>query len=157
MRELLTSESMIEEVLGITLREELRQRIEAGIKAIETEEKVERRFDELEKALAENKDQVWTRIMCVMDSEKKRKIKYVQYLIIESLDKESLTAHIKVIGDTLYKLEGIHGNQSSTLGIGVMNIQPFDPIGIDWDDFLDDNNPTIYGTARAYFFQYLPD
>ena len=27
----------------------------------------------------------------------------------------------------------------------------------DLDDFLDDDNPTIFGTARAYFFQYLPD
>lgn len=144
-------------MMELTLREELNQRIQAGLHAIETEEKVERRFDEIQEILDKNKDTVWIRDIKV--SSNKGVISYIQYLVILSLDKESLTAKIKIIGDTVdLKFGFVRKITETSVGLGIMNLRPFDPATIeDWDNFLDDDNPTIFGTARAYFFQYLPD
>ena len=144
-------------MMELTLREELNQKIQAGLHAIETEEKVERRFDEIQEILDKNKDTVWIRDIKV--SSNKGVISYIQYLVILSLDKESLTAKIKIIGDTVDPKFGFVRKITETdVGLGIMNLRPFDPATIeDWDNFLDDDNPTIFGTARAYFFQYLPD
>lgn len=144
-------------MMELTLREELNQKIQAGLHAIETEEKVERRFDEIQEILDKNKDTVWIRDIKV--SSNKGIISYIQYLVILSLDKESLTAKIKIIGDTVdLKFGFVRKITETGVGLGIMNLRPFDPATIeDWDNFLDDDNPTIFGTARAYFFQYLPD
>ena len=144
-------------MMELTLREELNQRIQAGLHALETEEKVERRFDEIQEILNKNKDAVWIRDLRV--SNNKEVISYIQYLVILSLDKESLTAKIKIIGDTVDpKLGFVRKITETGVGLGIMNLRLFDPTAVeDWNDFLDDDNPTIFGTARAYFFQYLPD
>lgn len=144
-------------MMELTLREELNQRIQAGLHAIEIEEKVERRFDEIQEILNKNKDTVWIRDLKV--SNNKEVISYIQYLVILSLDKESLTAKIKIIGDTVDpKLGFVRKIAETGVGLGIMNLRLFDPTTVeDWNDFLDDDNPTIFGTARAYFFQYLPD
>ena len=144
-------------MMELTLREELNQRVRAGLHALETEEKVERRFDEIQEILNKNKDTVWIRDLKV--SNNKEVISYIQYLVILSLDKESLTAKIKIIGDTVDpKLGFVRKITETGVGLGIMNLRLFDPTTVeDWNDFLDDDNPTIFGTARAYFFQYLPD
>lgn len=144
-------------MMELTLREELNQRIQAGLHALEIEEKVERRFDEIQEILNKNKDTVWIRDLKV--SNNKEVISYIQYLVILSLDKESLTAKIKIIGDTVDPKFGFVRKIAETgVGLGIMNLRLFDPTTVeDWNDFLDDDNPTIFGTARAYFFQYLPD
>lgn len=144
-------------MMELTLREELNQRIQAGLHAIEIEEKVERRFDEIQEILNKNKDTVWIRDLKV--SNNKEVISYIQYLVILSLDKESLTAKIKIIGDTVDpKLGFVRKITETGVDLGIMNLRLFDPTTVeDWNDFLDDDNPTIFGTARAYFFQYLPD
>lgn len=144
-------------MMELTLREELNQRIQAGLHALEIEEKVERRFDEIQEILNKNKDTVWIRDLKV--SNNKEVISYIQYLVILSLDKESLTAKIKIIGDTVDpKLGFVRKIAETGVGLGIMNLRLFDPTTVeDWNDFLDDDNPTIFGTARAYFFQYLPD
>ena len=144
-------------MMELTLREELNQRIQAGLHALEIEEKVERRFDEIQEILNKNKDTVWIRDLKV--SNNKEVISYIQYLVILSLDKESLTAKIKIIGDTVDPRLGFVRKITETgVGLGIMNLRLFDPTTVkDWNDFLDDDNPTIFGTARAYFFQYLPD
>ncbi|MBR2246233.1 MAG: hypothetical protein IJ880_04275 [Bacilli bacterium] len=144
-------------MMELTLREELNQRIQAGLHALEIEEKVERRFDEIQEILNKNKDTVWIRDLKV--SNNKKVISYIQYLVILSLDKESLTAKIKIIGDTVDPKFGFVRKIAETgVGLGIMNLRLFDPTTVeDWNDFLDDDNPTIFGTARAYFFQYLPD
>ena len=144
-------------MMELTLREELNQRIQAGLHALEIEEKVERRFDEIQEILNKNKDTVWIRDLKV--SNNKKVISYIQYLVILSLDKESLTAKIKIIGDTVDpKLGFVRKITETGVGLGIMNLRLFDPTTVeDWNDFLDDDNPTIFGTARAYFFQYLPD
>lgn len=144
-------------MMELTLREELNQRIQAGLHALEIEEKVERRFDEIQEILNKNKDTVWIRDLKV--SNNKKVISYIQYLVILSLDKESLTAKIKIIGDTVDpKLGFVRKIAETGVGLGIMNLRLFDPTTVeDWNDFLDDDNPTIFGTARAYFFQYLPD
>lgn len=144
-------------MMELTLREELNQRIQAGLHALEIEERVERRFDEIQEILNKNKDTVWIRDLKV--SNNKEVISYIQYLVILSLDKESLTAKIKIIGDTVDpKLGFVRKIAETGVGLGIMNLRLFDPTTVeDWNDFLDDDNPTIFGTARAYFFQYLPD
>lgn len=144
-------------MMELTLREELNQRIQAGLHALEIEEKVERRFDEIQEILNKNKDTVWIRDLKV--SNNKKVISYIQYLVILSLDKKSLTAKIKIIGDTVDpKLGFVRKITETGVGLGIMNLRLFDPTTVeDWNDFLDDDNPTIFGTARAYFFQYLPD
>jgi hypothetical protein len=144
-------------MMELTLREELNQRIQAGLHALEIEEKVERRFGEIQEILNKNKDAVWIRDLRV--SNNKEVISYIQYLVILSLDKESLTAKIKIIGDTVDpKLGFVRKITETGVGLGIMNLRLFDPTTVeDWNDFLDDDNPTIFGTARAYFFQYLPD
>ena len=144
-------------MMELTLREELNQRMQAGLHALEIEEKVERRFDEIQEILNKNKDTVWIRDLKV--SNNKEVISYIQYLVILSLDKESLTAKIKIIGDTVDpKLGFVRKIAETGVGLGIMNLRLFDPTTVeDWNDFLDDDNPTIFGTARAYFFQYLPD
>lgn len=144
-------------MMELTLREELNQRMQAGLHALEIEEKVERRFDEIQEILNKNKDAVWIRDLKV--SNNKEVISYIQYLVILSLDKESLTAKIKIIGDTVDpKLGFVRKIAETGVGLGIMNLRLFDPTTVeDWNDFLDDDNPTIFGTARAYFFQYLPD
>ena len=131
--------------------------MQAGLHALEIEEKVERRFDEIQEILNKNKDAVWIRDLKV--SNNKEVISYIQYLVILSLDKESLTAKIKIIGDTVDpKLGFVRKIAETGVGLGIMNLRLFDPTTVeDWNDFLDDDNPTIFGTARAYFFQYLPD
>ena len=144
-------------MMELTLREELNQRMQAGLHALEIEEKVERRFDEIQEILNKNKDTVWIRDLKV--SNNKKVISYIQYLVILSLDKKSLTAKIKIIGDTVDpKLGFVRKITETGVGLGIMNLRLFDPTTVeDWNDFLDDDNPTIFGTARAYFFQYLPD
>lgn len=144
-------------MMELTLREELNQRIQAGLHALEIEEKVERRFDEIQEILNKNKDTVWIRDLKV--SNNREVISYIQYLVILSLDKESLTAKVKIIGDTVDpKLGFVRKIAETGVGLGIMNLRLFDPTTVeDWNDFLDDDNPTIFGTARAYFFQYLPD